>query len=194
MLWNNVPLPWCVMMTMEWIWVRRLKCVWSWKRWYVGYIYDNWECFDFRNGIFWYLHLPHPLRIFHFESHVKNKWICTCIVRDESKAQCWRAVLAICRVIACQSQTSSLEYGQISNNGSSEVLRPSWWDWVVSGSWLLEPILPLHLPDDLLYLTLIDTFRFCRLCYHSLSSPSILSTSLIPFWTQIWSNVAHLNL
>ena len=104
------------------------------------------------------LHLPPP--IFHFKSHVKNKWKCTCIVRDVSKAQSWRAVLAICRVIACQSQTSSLEYGQISYEGSSEVLRPSWWDWVVSGSRLLVPILPLHLPEDLLTFAFKDYFLF----------------------------------
>ena len=141
----------------------------------------------FEMEFFGNLHLPHPQSIFHFESHVKNKWKCTCIVRDISKAQCWRAVLAICRVIACQSQTSSLEYGQISNNGSSEVLRPSWWDWVVSGSRLLVSILPLHLLDDLLtqHFVGIYTFRFRCQCYHSLSSPSsfinILHSILNPY-------------
>ena len=114
----------------------------------------------FEMEFFGNLHLPHPQSIFHFESHVKNKWKCTCIVRDVSKAQSWRAVLAICRVIACQSQTSSLEYGQISYEGSSEVLRPSWWDWVVSGSRLLVPILPLHLPEDLLTFAFKDYFLF----------------------------------
>ena len=41
----------------------------------------------FEMEFFGNLHLPHPLPIFHFESHVKNKGKCTCTVRDGSKAQ-----------------------------------------------------------------------------------------------------------
>ena len=80
---------------------------------------------------FWFLHLPHPLPIFHFESHVKNKWKCTCTVRDVSKAQSWRAVLRL--DIACQSPSSPCSMGKSAIMAHRKCWDLAGVDWIFAG-------------------------------------------------------------